>query len=56
MFYHLGELNDALTYALGAGSLFDVTEQSEFVQTLLGTPHASSLRVVLNVFAPDGWL
>lgn len=36
VFYHLGELNDSLTYALGAGSLFDVTEQSEFVQTLLG--------------------
>jgi 26S proteasome regulatory subunit N2 len=36
VFYHLGELNDSLTYALGAGSLFDVTEQSEFVQTMLG--------------------
>ncbi len=36
MFYHLGELNDALTYALGAGALFDVNEESEFVMTLLG--------------------
>ena len=36
MFYHLGELNDALTYALGAGALFDVNEESEFVTTLLG--------------------
>ena len=36
MFYHLGELGDALTYALGAGPLFDVTEESEFVTTLLG--------------------
>ena len=37
VFYHLGELDDALQYALGAGSLFDLTENSEYVQTLLGT-------------------
>jgi 26S proteasome regulatory subunit N2 len=36
VFYHLGELNESLTYALGAGALFDVTEDSEFVTTLLG--------------------
>lgn len=36
MFYHLGELDDALNYALGAGTLFDVNEQSEYVQTLVG--------------------
>jgi len=36
VFYHLGELNDSLTYALGAGELFDVTDNSEFVQTLVG--------------------
>lgn len=35
VFYHLGELDDALTYALGAGTLFDINEQSEYVQTLL---------------------
>jgi hypothetical protein len=36
VFYHLGELNDALSYALGAGPLFDVEEPSEFANTLLG--------------------
>lgn len=36
VFYHLGELDDALTYALGAGNLFDINEQSEYVQTILG--------------------
>ena len=36
VFYHLGELDDALSYALGAGPLFDVNEQSEYVQTLIG--------------------
>lgn len=35
VFYHLGELADSLTYALGAGPLFDVNEDSEFVQTIL---------------------
>ncbi len=36
VFYHLGELDDALNYALGAGSLFDVEEPSEYVTTLVG--------------------
>eukprot|EP00897_Mesotaenium_endlicherianum_P008985 jgi/Mesen1/8114/ME000435S07282 len=36
VFYHLGELNDSLSYALGAGALFNVTEDSEYVQTLVG--------------------
>ena len=35
VYYHLGEMNDALNYALCAGSLFDVTETTDFVQTLL---------------------
>lgn len=36
VFYHLGELDDALSYALGAGKLFDINEPSEYVQTTLG--------------------
>ncbi len=36
VFYNLGDLDDALTYALGAGKLFDVNETSEYVQTILG--------------------
>eukprot|EP00955_Chlamydomonas_euryale_P022462 237396-Chlamydomonas_euryale.AAC.2 len=35
VFYHLGELDDALSYALGAGSLFNVEEESEYIQTLV---------------------
>lgn len=35
VFYHLGELNDALHYALRAGDLFDVNEENDFVQTLI---------------------
>ena len=36
VFYNLGDLDDALTYALGAGRLFDVNESSDYVQTILG--------------------
>ena len=36
VFYHLGDLDDALTYALGAGGLFDVNSASEYVLTILG--------------------
>ncbi|GER50067.1 26S proteasome non-ATPase regulatory subunit [Striga asiatica] len=35
VFYYLGELSDSLTYALGAGSLFDISEDSDYVHTLL---------------------
>lgn len=35
VFYYLSELSDALSYALGAGSLFDVSEDSDYVHTLL---------------------
>ncbi|XP_072961995.1 26S proteasome non-ATPase regulatory subunit 1 homolog A-like isoform X2 [Typha angustifolia] len=35
VFYYLGELNDSLSYALGAGPLFDVSEDSDYAHTLL---------------------
>uniref|UniRef100_A0A0D6QRD2 26S proteasome non-ATPase regulatory subunit 1 homolog n=1 Tax=Araucaria cunninghamii TaxID=56994 RepID=A0A0D6QRD2_ARACU len=35
VFYYLGELNDSLSYALGAGGLFNVAEDSDYVHTLL---------------------
>ncbi|XP_062191510.1 26S proteasome non-ATPase regulatory subunit 1 homolog A-like [Phragmites australis] len=35
VFFYLGELNDALSYALGAGPLFDVFDDSDYAQTLL---------------------
>ncbi|GFY93032.1 26S proteasome regulatory complex, non-ATPase subcomplex, Rpn2/Psmd1 subunit [Actinidia rufa] len=35
VFYYLGELNDSLQYALGAGPMFDVSEDSDYVHTLL---------------------
>ncbi len=35
VFYHLENLDLALTYALGAGNLFDLNERTEYVNTLV---------------------
>ena len=35
VFYHLGELDDALRHALGAGPLFDVSSSSDHAQAVL---------------------
>ena len=35
VYYHLGEYNDALVYALAAGDQFDVSEKSEYVDTMI---------------------
>ena len=54
VFYHLGELDDALTYALGAGKLFNIEEQSEYVQTIVGgfvTLACSALRLLPGLIA-----
>lgn len=36
VYYHLGELQEALTCALNAGDYFDVAGHSIFVQTIVG--------------------
>ena len=36
VYYHLGAYEDSLTYALGAGDLFDVNGHSEYVETIIG--------------------
>ncbi|GLV37823.1 Regulatory particle non-ATPase 2 [Carabus blaptoides fortunei] len=35
VYYHLGSFEDSLTYALGAGELFDVNSHSEYVETTI---------------------
>ncbi|XP_065354250.1 26S proteasome non-ATPase regulatory subunit 1 [Calliphora vicina] len=35
VFYHLGSFEDALTYALGAGDLFDVNARNEYTETII---------------------
>lgn len=53
VFYHLGELADSLTYALGAGHLFDVNEDSEFVQTILCKPASTARLSKTGVLGTD---
>lgn len=36
VFYHLGAFEESLNYALGAGDLFSVTDDSEYVETIIG--------------------
>ena len=35
VYYHLGSFEDSLTYALGAGNLFDVNARNEYVDTII---------------------
>ncbi|KAL0144616.1 armadillo-type protein [Mucor lusitanicus] len=35
VYYNLGELDDSLTFALGAGQAFDLSESSEYVTTII---------------------
>ncbi|CAG8442804.1 7968_t:CDS:10 [Ambispora gerdemannii] len=35
VYYHLGEFEDSLTFALGAGNLFDASSKSEYVETII---------------------
>lgn len=38
VYFHLGEYNEALSFALGAGKLFDLSAKSEFVETIICIP------------------
>lgn len=35
MYFHLGEYNEALLFALGAEKLFDLSAKTEFVETII---------------------
>lgn len=52
VFYHLEELDDALKYALDAGSLFDVQDESQYVETLIAKCIDDYIR--LRVEADEG--
>ncbi|KAI4902084.1 hypothetical protein NFI96_014702, partial [Prochilodus magdalenae] len=47
VFYHLGAFEESLNYALGAGDLFNVTDDSEYVETIIAKciDHYTRLRV-----------
>lgn len=45
IYYNLGALDEALTFALGAGKLFDVeNSQDQYVETIIGALGSSWLR------------
>jgi hypothetical protein len=50
VYYHLGSYDDALEYALEAGEKFDITEKSEYVDTMIGKGRLrlSSILIVIN--------
>lgn len=35
VYYHLGEYDEALTFALGAGKLFDINIKNDYVETIV---------------------
>ncbi|CAB5365188.1 unnamed protein product, partial [Rhizophagus irregularis] len=35
VYYHLGEFDDSLTFALGAEDMFDASSKSEYVETII---------------------
>lgn len=47
VYYHLGAFEESLTYALGAGDLFNVNDTSEYVETTIAKciDHYTKLRV-----------
>lgn len=47
VYYHIGSFKSAMIYALSAGKLFNIEEDSEFVRTLTCTlpPHAVALQI-----------
>ncbi|XP_046642408.1 26S proteasome non-ATPase regulatory subunit 1-like [Daphnia pulicaria] len=55
VYHHLGSFEDSLTYALGAGNLFDVMSNSEYVQTTIAKcmDFYSQQRVALAEGTPD---
>ncbi|KAJ2597467.1 proteasome regulatory particle base subunit [Coemansia sp. RSA 1804] len=51
IYFHLGEFDDALTFALGAGDLFNLTETSAYVQTVVN--HAIDKYISLRSGSDD---
>ena len=37
MYYHLGEYDESMMFALGAGELFNITAKEEYVETIICT-------------------
>lgn len=35
VYYHLGEYDESMLFALGSGDLFDITAKDEYVETII---------------------
>ena len=35
VYYHLGEYDESMMFALGAGDLFEITAKNEYVETII---------------------
>lgn len=53
VYYHLGEFEESLTFALGAGKLFDTTAKNEYVETIIGMLDTSCFAVLALIILPD---
>lgn len=54
VYYHLGSLDNALTYALGAGRLFDVNDKTEYVETIIAHCIDKYTKLQVEKFQSDG--
>ncbi|SAM01373.1 hypothetical protein [Absidia glauca] len=52
VYYYLGELDDSLTFALGAAKRFDLSEKSEYVETIIS--QCIDKYILLRQQASDG--
>lgn len=48
VYYHLGEYDESMIFALGAGELFDITAKSEYVETIICSYVLSCLIVLVS--------
>lgn len=48
VYYHLGEYDESMIFALGAGELFDITAKSEYVETIICSYVPSCLIILLS--------
>jgi 26S proteasome regulatory subunit N2 len=54
VYFHLGEFDEALTFALGAGDTFDVDVEDEFTESVVSKAIASYIEQNAAAFASGG--
>lgn len=54
VYYHLGEYEESMMFALGAGELFDISVRTEYEDTIICTYPSSYCCVTLFLSRPRG--